>query len=168
MPSTKQRAQTSRAPGSRRPSRAPRPVRIAVRVVAGIFRGDRPLIVLTLVIGALGMSLLVGPAQRYFDERSRVDLLRHTEAVLDAEVRALEQRVADLHDPEHLEILAREQHGMARPGELSYVIVPPDTLDVPAGPSRNAAVSMPQRASANDWPERLWNVFGTLFAASDD
>jgi len=143
-----------------RRSRAPRPVRFVVKVVAGMFRGDRPLVAMTLVISALGMSLLVGPAQQYFDERSRVDLLRTTEARLDTEVQRLEQRVADLHDPEHIEILAREQHGLVRQGEVAYSIVPPARSDSMAGPSMAMVAASPDEAEEDAWYARLWQMVG--------
>lgn len=142
--------------------RAPRPVRAMARIVAGMFRGDRPLVVMTLVIGVLGVSLLVGPAQRYFDERARVDLLRQTEAVLDHEVSLLERRVTDLHETEHIEILAREQHGMVRIGEIAYAIVPPDVEhDIP-GTGVTSAASQREADAAQPWAVRWWAMLTSM------
>ena len=143
-----------------RRKRAPGPVRYVVKVIAGMFRGDRPLVAMTLVIAALGMSLLVGPAQQYFDERSRVDLLRTTEARLDTEVQRLEQRVADLHDPEHIEILAREQHGLVREGEVAYSIVPPARSESAPGPSMSMVAASSGESDDDAWYARLWQLFG--------
>lgn len=117
---------------------------------------------MTLIIGALGLSLLVGPAQRYFDERARVDLLRQTEAALDQEVATLERRVEDLHDPEHIEILAREQHGMVRAGEIAYAIVPPDVdEDFPAAVVESVSSRDPVD-DAQSWTVRLWAMLAGL------
>ncbi|MEX0592637.1 MAG: septum formation initiator family protein [Nitriliruptoraceae bacterium] len=128
-----------------------------------MFRGDRPLVAMTLVIAALGMSLLVGPAQQYFDERSRVDLLRATASRLDTEVQRLDQRVADLHDPEHIEILAREQHGLVREGEVAYSIVPPERSESSVGPSMDMVAASPDEshdAGEDAWYARLWQWVG--------
>jgi len=54
--------------------------------------------------------------------------------VLADEVARLEQRVDDLHDPEHLELVAREQQGFARPGEVVYRIIPPETDEAAGDP----------------------------------
>ncbi len=111
-----------------------RPVTDAVaRVVAGVRRGvarivsgDKPLIVALLGVIALSVILLSGPTQTYLDHRARVDVLELKAEVLEAENSRLSDRAAALQDQETIELLAREQQGFIRPGEVPYALVPPE------------------------------------------
>ena len=116
-----------------------------------VTQGDRPLVLALVGALALAVVLLSGPAQSYLDGRERVEKLTVKAAALDAENAALEQRVADLEDPETIELLAREQQGYIRPGEVPYVLLPPEvdrpTITDPRG--------TPEPASG-PWYQRLW------------
>lgn len=59
----------------------------------------------------------------------------------------LEQRLQRLQDPEYVEKLAREQLGMVRPGEISYVVVPPEA---------SVDEKPPPRPKPKPWYERFW------------
>lgn len=96
------------------------------RGVRQLVRGDRPLFVVLAGACALAVVLLSGPAQSYLDARTRVELLDDKATLLAAENARLEQRMTDLADPEVLELLAREQQGFIRPGEVPYRLVPPE------------------------------------------
>src|SRR5690606_9129060 len=82
--------------------------------------GQRPLLVVLLVAIVLGVVMLSGPFERYADGRARVEATRSTADALDEEIQRLEARVDQLEDPANLELLAREQQGMIRPGEVAY------------------------------------------------
>lgn len=101
-----------------------------------------------LVVAAL---IMVGPVRSFLDQRDRVDLARQQLAALESANTALEARSADLTNPEHIEVLAREQLGYARPGQLAYSLVPPadDTPDVPAVEPAEEEPS---------WWSRLWTA----------
>lgn len=101
-------------------------VSFLVQGIVGAFRGDRPLVLGLLAVIALGAGMLVGPLQSYLDARERVEVLELQDQVLSEEVTRLRQRVQDLDDPEHIELLAREQQGFIWPGEVPYRIVPPE------------------------------------------
>ncbi len=124
---------------SDRPRRiAPRPLRWVASVVAAPFRGDRPLVLAVVASLVVAGVLLMSPAQRYLDAQARVEVLEVKDRVLAHEISLLEQRVEDLHDPEHLELVAREQQGFARPGEVVYRIIPPDADEGPVADSFEA------------------------------
>lgn len=122
------------------------------RVIRGLIRGDRPLIigVLAALVGA-GL-LLIGPVERYLDSQQRVERLAVTADILDREVAGLEQRIDDLHDPRHIELLAREQQGFIRPGEIPFRIVPPPVDQ----PNTFAPVRAP--ASEPSWYQQWWDT----------
>jgi predicted RNA-binding protein with RPS1 domain/cell division protein FtsB len=97
-------------------------------VVRKLLRNGGPLALGVLGVAVLGLLLVAGPAQSYLDARERVEILALKDRALEQENTRLEQRMADLHDPVHLELVAREQLGLVRPGEIAYTIIPPEEL----------------------------------------
>ncbi len=114
-------------------------------------RGDRPLIVALAGVLVLAVVLLSGPAQNYFDSRSRVDALAVKADALEEENARLEQRVDDLQDPTTIELLAREQLGFIRPGEVPYTLVPPEV----ERPRLTTPRETPD-AESGPWYRRAW------------
>ena len=97
-------------------------------------RRTRPVDVLlgVLLLGAmaLGAMLLVQPFEDYLAQRQRVAVLEQQALALETENLRLERRVEDLDDPVTIELLAREQQGLVREGEVPYVLTPPE-VDAP-------------------------------------
>jgi cell division protein FtsB len=117
--STDRRGTSSARRGSRRGSsrRATSPV-------------DVMLGLLLLGAIALGVLVLAPPFEEYLAERERVALLEQQALALENENLRLERRVTDLDDPVTIELLARSQQGLVRPGEVPYVLAVPE-VDVP-------------------------------------
>jgi cell division protein FtsL len=78
------------------------------------------LLVIVLVTAAFSMA----PLHAYLQQSSKIADLERQSRVLERANGDLEQRVAQLHDPNELERLARECLGMVRPGETAFVTVP--------------------------------------------
>ncbi len=76
------------------------------------------LLVLVLLLGIAAIS----PYEDYQAASSRVDALSDRHAALTDEVVALEARSEQLSDPEEIELIAREDLGLVRPGEIPYVV----------------------------------------------
>jgi cell division protein FtsB len=95
-----------------------------------ILGGDLLLGILLLGALGLGLALLAPPFEGYLVARQRVALLEQQALALEAENLRLERRIEDLDDPVTIELLAREQQGLVRPGEVPYVLLPPD-VDAP-------------------------------------
>ena len=104
-------------------------------------RRTRPVDVLlgVLLLGAmvLGAMLLVQPFEDYLAQRQRVAVLEQQALALENENLRLERRIEDLDDPVTIELLAREQQGLIREGEVPYVLTPPEVdapriIDAPA------------------------------------
>lgn len=94
-----------------------------------------------LLIGAFvfGAMVLVEPLEGYLAQRQRVAVLEQQAIALENENLRLERRVDDLDDPVTIELLAREQQGLIREGEVPYVLTPPEVdapriLDAPEQP----------------------------------
>lgn len=132
------------------------------RGVGAAASGDKPLIVALVVAVGLGVILLSGPTQNYLDSRARVEVLQMQADVLQEENARLDQRVDDLHDDETIELLAREQQGFIRPGEVPYALVPPE-VDRP----RITASRDDLRPEPPVWYERAWLRIQGLFGAAD-
>jgi len=64
-----------------------------------------------LLLGAIGLG---------------VALLEQQALALETENLRLEQRIKDLDDPMTIELLARSQQGLVRPGEVPYVLIAPE------------------------------------------
>lgn len=88
--------------------------------------GDRPFLLAGVAAVVLGVALLTAPLQQYLDVRARVDLLQQQADALAAANEDLSEQITDLNDPRHIELLAREQQGFIRPGEVAYSLVPPE------------------------------------------
>jgi len=95
-----------------------------------ILGGD--LLLGVLLIGAIGLgaALLAQPFEEYVDTRQRVAGLQQQALALEAENLRLERRLEDLDDETIVELLARSQQGLVRPGEVPYVLIAPE-VDAP-------------------------------------
>lgn len=124
-------------------------------VARRVVEGDRPLIVGLVALLGLSVVMLSGPLQSYWHGRERVALLEAKHEALTTEIADLEARAEALHDPDEIELLAREHLGLVRPGEVAYAIVPPE-VDRPqiTAPRDVASEPLP-------WYRRLWDTLAT-------
>lgn len=113
--------------------------------------GDRGLLVGLAAMLVVAALILVGPVRSFLDQRDRVELAEQQLAALESANTALQVRSADLTNPEHIEVLAREQLGYARPGELAYSLVPP----AEENPDVRAVEPAQEQPS---WWSRLWTA----------
>jgi cell division protein FtsB len=122
---TKTRAGTRTRPGRKpagtRSRRARRPSRLR-RITAG----DRIYLFALFGLLAVLITMSLGPLQIYTAAADRVDSLAAAKDQLADEVGTLEERRARLHDPEELELLARRDHGMVKPGEIPFIVITPE------------------------------------------
>jgi len=95
-----------------------------------ILGGDLLLGVLLLGAIGLGGALLAQPFEEYVDSRQRVAGLQQQALALEAENLRLERRLEDLDKDTTIELLARSQQGLVRPGEVPYVLIAPE-VDAP-------------------------------------
>jgi cell division protein FtsB len=114
--------------------------------------GDRPMVVALLGVIALSVVMVSGPAQRYLESSDRVDALQAKAEALEAENERLQQRREDLNDDEYVELIAREQQGFIRPGEVPYTLVPPEVERPRISPPRDVGEPEP-----GPWYRRAWD-----------
>ena len=83
------------------------------------------LLVIALVL-ALAGAMAIEPTRQLLAQRSRIAQMTRDVRHMEHSNRALAKRVERLKDPDYLEQQAREQLGLARPGETTYVVVAPN------------------------------------------
>lgn len=119
--------------------------------------GDRIyLLVLFVVIVLLGV-MAIAPLQSYTAAEDRTDRLAASVDRLQEEVDALEERRERLSDPDEIELLAREEHGLVKPGEEPYVVVTPEPEFTRPEPDTG------EDPDAVPWYERLRDAALDLF-----
>jgi cell division protein FtsB len=134
-----------------------------VRGVTVPFRRPRlsfglgPQLVAVLLVVALAGAMAIQPTRQLVEQRRRIaemtrDLRRMHRA--NAELAVAAER---LRDPDYLEQQAREQIGLVRPGETTYVVMPPSK---PAArrDRRDARRARPPRQAG--YLERLFAFIG--------
>lgn len=109
-----------------------------------------------LAITLAAILLMSVPSMRQlYAQRSRIDAAETRLQALRKENSLLSQRLERLKDPEYVEKLAREELGMVRPGEISYVVVPPEA---------SAEDKPPPPPKPKPWYQRAWTWLKTRVA----
>ena len=89
-------------------------------------------VTVVLVLGLVG-AMAIQPTRQLLAQRDRIGVMSGDLNALEKDNRRLQERVELLNDPDYLEQEARRV-GLVRPGETTYVVVPP-----PRGQSRRQA-----------------------------
>ncbi len=110
--------------------------------------------VLALTLIVLGV-MAVTPARQLYDQHRQINEAQRQLERLSAQNAKLQGWLDRLNDPDHLERLAREQLGFVRPGEVSYLVVPPDPPPAPPAPEAPPASARP-RPQPKPWHARPW------------
>ncbi len=71
------------------------------------------------------LVVAVFPTRQLLDQRAQVTDARDRLGELDAELGEVEERAATLRDPDAVELMARDEFLLARPGDELYVLRPP-------------------------------------------
>ena len=82
------------------------------------------LVALLLVLGLFG-AMAIEPTRQLLEQRRRIAGMAQDLSEIERSNRNLEARIRRLKDPDFLEQRAREQIGLIRPGETTYVVMPP-------------------------------------------
>ena len=82
------------------------------------------IIVVALLVGLAG-AMAIQPTRQLLAQRSRIEQMTDELRRIERSNKRLEAYVVRLNDPDYLEQQARAQLGLVRPGETSYVVMPP-------------------------------------------
>lgn len=82
------------------------------------------LVVFLLVLGLLA-AMAIEPTIELMEQNERIARMKSELRTIESTNDRLERRIARLDDPDFLEQKAREQIGLVRPDETTYLVVPP-------------------------------------------
>ena len=86
--------------------------------------GGPGLVVFLLVLGLLA-AMAIEPTVELMQQNERIARMKAELNAIDRTNERLERRITRLDDPDFLEQKAREQIGLVRPDETTYLVVPP-------------------------------------------
>ena len=144
------KAAPKKAAAKRQP---PRGVRKAVKKAT---KGDRPYMMGLVILGFVLLSMAWTPIKNLAAGSERIEQLTASRDALAAEVTKLEDRRDQLMDPDQLELIAREEYGLVKPGEIPYVVVTPEADPNLAPADATAVVAKP-------WYQRAWSAVSQLW-----
>jgi cell division protein FtsB len=87
--------------------------------------GIGPGVIVLLLILGLALAMAIGPTRQLLAQRRQITAAADALRRLEASTEHYEKQIERLKDPDYLEAKAREQMGLIRPGERSYIVVPP-------------------------------------------
>jgi hypothetical protein len=90
------------------------------------------------------------PLREFLDQRSEISQLEQQSAAVQDRVAELEEAKRRLGDPAHIAAEARRRLHMARPGEVTYVLLTPEPVPEPA--AEQAAGAGPD----DPWWAQVW------------
>ena len=82
------------------------------------------IVVLLLVVGLVG-AMAIEPTRRLLEQRDRIAGMADDLNEVKRMSRKLQTRIERLQDPDFIEQRAREQLGLIREGETTFVVMPP-------------------------------------------
>ena len=119
------------------------------------------LVAITALVAAVVTAAGIFPFRQLIAERRSVAQAQETLLALRAENERLAGEVAVLGTDEEVERLAREQFGLVRPGEASFVVV------APAGEEAAAAEPEPEPTLDDPGEQPWWRDLWSFLTGSD-
>ncbi|MDD7966905.1 FtsB family cell division protein [Actinomycetospora lemnae] len=111
--------------------------------------------VLAVVVCALALTVAV-PLRNYVTQRHEIAAVTAEQERLAGDVRRLTDERAALRDPAHIEALARERLGYARPGEVPYRVQLPGDATAPRDPrDTDPRAGLPPAEAELPWYARV-------------
>ena len=101
-----------------------RPVAVALRRPR-LNLGVGPQVVVVALVVALTGAMAIQPTRQLVEQRDRIEQMARDLRRLRHSNTALAASADRLRDPDYLEQQARAQLGLVRPGETTYVVMPP-------------------------------------------
>lgn len=120
--------------------------------------GAGPQIVAILLVLGLFGAMAIEPTRQLISQRERIATMAQELGKVERSNRRLEARIRRLRDPDFIEQRAREQVGLVRPGEVTYVVMPPTRGH--AGKRRRARTSDPAPRPKQGFLEGLVDFIG--------
>jgi hypothetical protein len=113
---------------------------------------------LALVVCTLVFSAAL-PVREFLSQRSEISAVEQQQSQTRARVAALEEAKRQLQDPAFVTAEARRRLHLAKPGEVTYVVLPPPA---PPAPPPGPQQQHPSGTTDSPWWSQLW---GSVSAA---
>lgn len=110
--------------------------------------------ILLLVVVTLAVSLAL-PLQQFLAQRSQIAGLEAQGAAANARVAELEQAKRQLADPAYIAAEARRRLHMAKPGEITYLVIGPSPAPT-AAPAPGVPAGPPAPPPDAPWWSQIW------------
>lgn len=120
--------------------------------------GVGPQIVAALLVLGLFGAMAIEPTRQLLEQRERIAGMAQELHRVERSNRRLEARINRLKDPDFIEQRAREQVGLVRPGEVTYVVMPPSHSRRP--PAERRKTSKPAPSTEPGFIEGLLEFIG--------
>jgi cell division protein FtsB len=120
--------------------------------------GAGPQIVAVLLVLGLFGAMAIEPTRQLMAQRERIAGMARELGKVERSNQRLEARIRRLRDPDFIEQRAREQVGLVRPGEVTYVVMPPSREH--SGRSRRARAKEPAPMREPGFLEGLVDFIG--------
>ncbi len=107
-----------------------------------------------MVLLLVGLAIVLAGVFPFRQLIAQERLVANTEAQLEAlisENEALQAEIDAVQTPSELERIAREEYGMVRPGETSYVV------ESQSGPDRGGPALADEEVDSRSLLERIWD-----------
>ena len=123
--------------------------------------GIGPGVIVLLLILGLALSMAIGPTRQLLEQRRQIAAAADALRRLEASTKHYETQIERLKDPNYLEAKAREQMGLVRPGERSYIVVPPpEPKNKDKSPPSDARVGRPAETDSPGFVGGLLRFIG--------
>jgi cell division protein FtsB len=111
-----------------------------VRIAADFPKfGRGPQIVAVILVLGLFGAMAIEPTRQLLDQRTRISTMAEELGKVQEGNAQLEAQIARLNNADYIEQRAREQMGLVRPGETTYVVMPPSNQEKRAEQRRHKA-----------------------------
>ena len=105
--------------------------------------GRAPQIVAFLLVLGLVGAMAIEPTRQLLQQRDRISKMSGDLTEVAAGNERLAEQIARLKNDDYIEQRAREQIGLVRPGETTYVVMPPSKSDEPKRKQRAKPLAPP-------------------------
>ena len=105
------------------------------------FRGVPQAVAFVLVLGLVG-GMAIEPTRQLLAQRDRISGMVVDLEQVQANNLELERQIARLENDDYIEQRARDQIGLVRPGEITYVVMPPSQKEADSKRDERRPVKM--------------------------
>ena len=109
---------------------------------------------LAALAGTLTLTA-IAPARQAISQQERIRAEERKLQELNIKNAELSARLERLNDVEYMELLAREQLGLVKPGEVSFVVL---------SPPATSTVTVPESSKAKNPAQKVWRWIRSLFS----